>query len=89
MERIGFRDVTGQRRTEVTAEDAGTVGDVLSRAVKAMGLPTQSQRGLAMDYQLRAANGSLLRPSAELGDSRVREALTAGECMAIPRLTAA
>ena len=90
MERIGLRDLTGQRRAEVAVSDGNaTVGDVLAQAVQAMGLPQQTQRGLDLDYQIRASDGSLLRPSESLADESVLQRLTDGEATAIPRLTAA
>jgi hypothetical protein len=85
-----FTDVTGQRQAEVTPSEAhGTVGEVLADAVRELGLPAQSMRGVDLDYTVRTADGSLLRPSQSLSDERVGKLLGEGDNTAVPRLTAA
>jgi hypothetical protein len=85
-----FRDLTGQRHVQFPlGSEHATVADVAAEAVGRLNLPTQSQRGLPLDYQLRASDGTLLRPSESLADSRVRDLLAEGQVTAVPRLTAA
>lgn len=81
-------DIMGQRR-EVIEGNYETVGGLVSDAVRALRLPTQSARGLDLEYTLRAG-GSLLRPSDSLQDERVRDLLEQqDDNVVIPRLTAA
>ena len=89
MADIRFRDLTGQRETSVSADGHTTVGELLSDAVGGMRLPTQTSRGLALDYSVRTSGGHILRPSESLKDERIRGLLEEGENAAIPRLTAA
>ncbi len=89
MADIRFRDLTGQRETSISPEGHATVGQLLADAVGGMRLPTQSARGMELDYSVRTSGGHLLRPSESLEDDRVRGLLEEGENAAIPRLTAA
>lgn len=89
MATVELRDLTRQRSSTVEADPSLTVGEVLERGVRGMQLPTVSQSGMALEYTLRSATGSLLRPSESLSDAHVRAELTSGQCTAIPRLAAA
>lgn len=87
---IAMRDLSEQRHADVSVPPGSeTVADVLAEAVQSLNLPVVSQRGLNLEYTVRTADGSLLRPSESLRDERVQDLLTAGECTLLPRLTAA
>ena len=86
---IPTRDPMGQRLADVSIDGVSTVADFIGSAVRELRLPTETQRGLPCDWQVRTADGQLLRPSESLADDRVVELLEQGETMIVPRLTAA
>ncbi len=88
MAELLMRDVTAQREATVS-DNHSTVGDLVSAATRALRLPTQSARGLQLDYSIRTAGGHMLRPSESLQDEGVRRLLQEGANAVLPRLTAA